>query len=132
MSTPKLILVPMQESYLGVIGNNSLSNKLNGPMGAYRFNNFNNVHKVSVLYKINGAAYNYLMAFYRTAICFGSLPFLSDLKIQKTDIEEYLVKLIPNTFKLTSVSDCYVVNAELEVLPNAVEDDQTTIDSWSN
>jgi hypothetical protein len=71
------------------------------------------------------------MAFYRTEIDYGSLPFTIDLKgVDGAALGTYTARLAPGSLRLTAfLGNLYQVEATLEVTPATVDAsaDATTI-----
>jgi hypothetical protein len=121
MSLSELLLVVDKESYNVKPGNNVLSTKLEGGASRTRLDKIGATHSVNVQWKTNRKGYTYLMAFYRTTIKQGSLPFLIDLLVDSDIAEQYEAKIEPGTLTLAShTGETYIVTATLEVVPKTV------------
>jgi hypothetical protein len=122
MSTPALLLPPDQGDYSFDEGyDTTVSVQLDGGAGRYRADQLGATRKFKVRWSCDGLVnYNYLMAFYRTAIAFGSLPFTTELLLDSSAMQTYMCYVIPNTWRLESQSgNLFIVSAQLEVLPNS-------------
>lgn len=119
MGTPALTLNPDQANYVAPQGHTVVSTMLDGGASRYRADQQGAVSLVVVEWTCNATNYNYLLAFYRTAIAFGSLPFTISLILDSNIPQVYVARFVPDTFGLTSTSgQTYIVGATLEVTPN--------------
>jgi hypothetical protein len=117
------LLVRPRIRYSGPFGNNVLSTELDGGAGRYRLDKIGAVHQVSVQWQLTHKAYTYLMAFYRTEIDFGSLPFTISLSLDSGTPATYTAHIVPGTFKLDAyLIGLYQVSATLEVIPQALDE----------
>jgi hypothetical protein len=115
------LLVHPKIRYSAAFGNNVLSTELDGGAGRYRLDKIGAVHQVSVQWQLTHKAYSYLMAFYRTEIAFGSLPFEIDLSLDTGPSTTYTAHIVPGTFELSAYRiGLYEVSATLEITPAAV------------
>lgn len=120
MPLPQLLLPPDQESYQFSVGENNVAVKLAGGASRFRADQLGNVFDVDVQWSCNKKNYEYLNAFYRTAISYGSLPFTIDLLLEDGTMRAYTAHFQPDTFKLAlQKGDLYIMTATLEVLPDA-------------
>lgn len=102
-------------------GNNAVMVELEGGAGRYRLDKIGTTHRAPVMWVLEAQAYNYLMAFYRTEIDFGSLPFTINIKsVDAAASTTYTARIIPGTFKLAAYhGGVYEVAATLELTPQA-------------
>jgi hypothetical protein len=121
------LLVHPRIRYSAQFGNNVLSIELDGGAGRYRLDKIGAAHQVSVQWQLTYKAYSYLMAFYRTEIDFGSMPFEIDLSLDSGPSATYTAHIVPGTFKLDAyLIGLYQVSATLEITPatvNTIEDE---------
>lgn len=88
-----------------------------GP-SAIRLDRYNTPSRVSVSWNVGPADYNYLVAFYFTAIREGALPFLLDVVLDDPEVRQLEAVLIPGSFVLEGIDGLtYHVRAEAEVTP---------------
>lgn len=114
----KLSLAPDENGYTANDGEGSLSSKLDGGASKYRKTYMNAPTKVTCQWTCNASDYAYLRTFYNIHE-YGTKPFLMDLVMHTPYLDEYEVRFIANTFRLTKVQgDSYIVRADLEVIPN--------------
>ncbi len=74
--------------------------------------------RVNVRWKVRGADYSRLMAFYRTATEGGSLDFTVPLMLESTAVEDHLVSMVPGSMQSSALSGGSMeVSAVLEVEP---------------
>ena len=122
MALPKLWLRPVRDDYNVTPGNTVVSTQLDGGASRQRKDQAGATAIVPVSWILGPADYDYIQAFYRTAIDEGSLPFLLDLLWEKSTPIEYTVQIVPSTFQLTKQEGlAYFVSATLEVFPNPVD-----------
>ena len=115
------LLVRPRTNYSGPFGNNVLSTELDGGASRYRLDKIGVPHRVLVQWMLTSKAYTYLMAFYRTEIDFGSLPFTIALSLDSKTSATYTAHIVPGTFKLDANRiGLYQVSATLELTPQAV------------
>lgn len=120
MSTPALLLPPDQANYVAPFGHTVLSAQLEGGASRFRQDQLGAVFLLAVQWTCDAFNYNYLMAFYRTAISYGALPFTIGLLLDSGAIQTYTAHFVPDTFGLTSQSgNTFIVGATLEVIPNS-------------
>lgn len=118
----KLLVSPKIEGFAVDFGSNALRTELDGGAGRCRLDKIGAAHQVQVQWILLAQAYDYLMAFYRTEIDYGSLPFEIDLKaVDGSALGTYTARLIPGTMKMTAfLGSAYQVSATLEITPAAV------------
>jgi hypothetical protein len=115
----KLLVSPKYDGYQLQPGPNVISTKLDGGPARYRLDCIGNTHEASVQWTLTMQGFNYLMAFYRTEIAYGSLPFEIDLKaIDGAELGTYIAHIVPGTFQMVGVeNDVIHVQATLELTP---------------
>lgn len=119
----KLELRPDQTQYLVAFAGDGIRSQLDGGAGRYRRGIRFNWHMVTVQWTLTPAKFDYLMAFRRTAIADGSIPFDIDLILDSEDILTYKAYIIPESFQLVAYSGLgFTVTAQLEVEPKAPDD----------
>lgn len=131
----KLLKAPDSSSYGVQFGKEVERAQLDGGAGRYRKDIFNASFMIPVIWICDPEEYTYLMAFYRTATKRGSLSFTVDLIIDSSELTEYEVHIVPETFGLTSQrGHTYIVGATLEakqpVNPSETGDDNDIIDAY--
>jgi hypothetical protein len=102
-----------------------------GP-SAIRLDFYNTPSRVSVSWNVGAADYNYLVAFYFTAIREGALPFLMDVVLDDPLVRQLQAMLVPGSFVFDGVNGMtYRVRAEVEVSPIRLSDsDELMIDMF--
>lgn len=115
----KLTLPPDQQGYSFAAGSTNISTELDGGAARYRTDKLGAAMKFPVQWTLSKKNYNFLMAFYRTQLNYGVLPFTIDLILDSGDLQTYTCHFVPDTFGLTSqVGATYVIGATLEVIPD--------------
>jgi hypothetical protein len=117
----KLLVNPTFAAFSAQFGANALSTELDGGAGRYRLDKIGSAHKAQVQWMLTAKAYNYLMAFYRTEIDYGSLPFTIDISgVDAAALTTYTAHIVPGTLSLTAcLGDMYQMSATLEITPLA-------------
>lgn len=119
MPLPSLSLNPDQANYVAPEGHTVVATQLDGGASRFRADQLGGVSLVTVQWTCNATNYNYLLAFYRTALSYGSLPFTISLILDSNVPQTYTAHFVPDTFGLTSTSgQTYIVGATLEVVPD--------------
>jgi len=127
---PVLAIPPDQSGYKAKYGKTVVSAQLDGGAGRYRADQLGASFTVDVKWTVNLTNFNYLSAFYRRAVAFGSLPFTIALMIDNGSMNNYQAYFVPDTFQLASQTGLqYVISATIEVMPNAAYagDDDTIL-----
>jgi hypothetical protein len=112
---------PSFAGFSAQLGSNTLSTELDGGAGRYRRDKIGAAHKVQVQWALTEQGFDYLMAFYRTEIDYGSLPFTIDIAgVDAAALTTYTARFMgaPSSVCL---GDVYQVSATLEVAPLAVD-----------
>lgn len=118
MTLSKLTLIPDSSSYSATPGNGVVRSTTSGGPSRTRLDVLGAPAAVHVKWLLGPEGYEYIMAFFRTAVMQGSLPFLVDLLLDSSAVSEYEAKFIPGTLGLVEQSGLlYVVEADLEVMP---------------
>lgn len=119
----KLLVNPAISGYSVNFGSNVISTKLDGGASRYRLDKIGDTHDVQVQWTLEAQAYDYLMAFYRTEIDYGALPFTIDLKaVDGSALGTYTAHLRPGTLRMTNfLGTIYQVSATLEIQPATVD-----------
>lgn len=119
MSLPVLLLPPDQSNYAAPEGHTTVSTILDGGASRFRADQLGGAFLVTVQWTLDLTNFNYLKAFYRTAVNYGSLPFNIDLLLDSGAMQTYVAHFVPDTFGLTSQSgQTFVVGAILEIIPD--------------
>lgn len=122
MPLPKCLVPPDRTNYTTVEGKTTVAIQLEGGASRYRADQLGATALVTVAWIVGGADYDYLKAFYRSAIALGSLPFLIDLVLDSQLPVEYTAFIVPDTFKLSSqMGNAYSLDATLEVVPLPID-----------
>jgi len=119
MPLPVLLLKPSRESYAADAGNNVVSIELSGGPSRMRLDMVGAPYRVNAQWVCDAFRYDYLQAFYRSSIQYGSLPFTLDLRLDYTETLAYTARVVPGTWRLGSLNgELSLISAQLEVLPN--------------
>lgn len=118
----KLSLIPDQENYSIQDGVTAIYAKLEGGAGRLRKDYLHAPAIVTMQWTCDEVEFDYLRTFYRTT-SEGTEPFLMDLILHGSDFTEHECRIVPKTFKTSSVkAKTYRVQAQLEVLPLPPDD----------
>jgi hypothetical protein len=118
MSLPQLQLVPQSSGYAAAHGKQVVSTELDGGAARYRLDVLGMTAKVNVQFQLSDVGYNYLMAFYRTKVSYGSLPFQIQLLLDSSTLTWYTATFIPGSLQLAQQEGLvYIVRGQLEVVP---------------
>lgn len=124
----KLMLIPESSSYKVDFNDGNVSVKLSGGRSRVRKQSIHNSNRVDVSFALTTDEYRYLMAFYRSVINRGALPFLMDIVTETSELVTHKVMMVPNSFKLSSQKGyTYYVSFTVEAEPleeNAEKDKQ--------
>jgi len=115
----KCILAPNHSSYSVADGVEVGRVQLAGGMGRYRRAIVGATSTVDVSWIVTGREYEYLRAFYKTAVAEGSRRFLVDLILDGPVAAEHEAMFLPDYgMPLRSkAGNVFTVSAQLEVLP---------------
>ncbi len=118
MTLPKLILDMDASSYTATFGDEMVSVQVAGGPSRVRRDFVGTPTIVAAQWVLSDIEYQYLMAFYRTVLVMGTLPFLMDMIIDYAEIGEFTCRLSPGTLLLNQkLGDSYMVQAQIEVTP---------------
>lgn len=124
----KLYLRPESSDYAVGPSNAFLQTKLDGGASRFRKDRTGNARLVEVSWLCDREQYDYLESFFDTTIDEGSLPFLIDLIIEKSELKEYTAHFIPDSKQLDGIQGfAYSVSAQLEVLPTPIDNEANAI-----
>lgn len=129
---PTLPLPPDQSGYQVQDGTTTIAVKLDGGGSRVRSDQLGAAFTITVQWTLNLKNFNYLRAFYRTAVNFGALPFFLDLMLDSGAMQTYLCRFLPGTFNLISQSGAtWVQGATIEAMPDAslTPDDATILEN---
>lgn len=98
----KLLLSPDQDSYTVTEGEDTIATKVGGGQPRMRRDLLNADSKVEVQFTVNPTEYQYIRAFYNYTNR-GADQFLIDLIVETGELREYIARIIPGSWKLTSV-----------------------------
>jgi hypothetical protein len=118
MSLPSLELSPDSSGYtIPTFGETNIATELDGGAPRIRADKQGAVSTIAVQWSCSKHNYDYLMAFYRTAINNGADPFELDLILDTATPDTYVAQFVPGTLQLSSQEGLtYVVQAQLYVL----------------
>jgi hypothetical protein len=124
----KLAIKPNANGYRVKRPNNDvLSVSLAGGASRQRLDRLGTPSIVSVSWMADEYGYQYLTAFFNTAVKQGSLTFLCDLVLDKPYLTEHVCRYVPGTFSLDStIAFVFNCSAQFEVLPQAIDSDFDT------
>lgn len=115
----KLKLIPDSEGYLVEHPDIVIHTQLSGGAGRYRRDKLGATYPVTVQWTLDPVEYNALVGFYQNVTKQGVLPFLIDLVIENSNLEEYAARFVPLSFRLLEQKGLmYKVGATLAVTPN--------------
>lgn len=115
---PVLLLPPDQTNYQTLLGESAVATKLAGGASRFRADQLQVANTVQLQWDCNKYNYSYLMAFFRTATQYGSLPFLFDLINDHGKTQTYTCRLMPGTIGIdTTQGEEIIVKAVLEIAP---------------
>jgi hypothetical protein len=125
----KLLVNPTLTGYGVQFGENVIRTQLDGGAGRYRLDKIGASHEARVQWTLEAQGYNYLMAFYRTEIDYGSLPFTIDLRAaDESDLGTYTARILPGSLAMSGyLGNLYRVQATLELTPRTISGDEATI-----
>lgn len=126
----ELLVRPTLAGFGVAFGDSVITTKLDGGASRTRLDKVGATHEVQVQWMLEATGYNYLMAFYRTEIDFGSLPFTIKMKsIDKASLETYTAKFASPPSLTAFYGTIFQVSAMLEITPLAHDEsaDQTLI-----
>lgn len=126
MTLPKLYLSPLIQGYTYDPQSEIISVMLDGGSPRKRRDKIGSYGSVSCTFTLESLQYDYLMAFYRTKIKSGALPFRMDIKTDDAELLEHECFIREGSLKLTQTrGDLFFVSMQLEVKPitrNETED----------
>jgi hypothetical protein len=126
----KLLVNPTLAGFGVGFGENVIRTKLDGGAGRYRLDKIGSTHEARVQWVLEAQGYDYLMAFYRTEIDYGSLPFTIDLRAaDESNLGTYTARIVPGSLAMSGyLGNLYRVQATLELTPRTISGDQDAID----
>lgn len=93
--------------------------QLSGGAGRYRQDKLGATYQVTAQWTLDPTEYAAMVGFYQNITKQGVLPFLIDLVIEDSKLEEYAARFAPLSFRLLEQSGLmYKVGATLVVTPN--------------
>jgi hypothetical protein len=124
MPLPKLHLTAPEDNYSFQDGESVLRAQVGAGPSRSRLDMLGAPIMLSVTLVLDGTGYQYWRAFYRSQIAEGSLPFIMDLIIDRPELEEHEVKLIPGSSGLGARrGEAYQVPLQLEVRMPVIDAD---------
>ncbi len=115
----KLKLLPDREGYMVEHPDVIIHTQLSGGMGRYRQDKLGATYQVTAQWTLDPVEYAAMVSFYQNITKQGVLPFLIDLVIEDSKLEEYAARFAPLSFRLLEQSGLmYKVGATLIVTPN--------------
>lgn len=126
MTLPKLYLSPLIDGYNYSPQNEVISVMLDGGSPRKRRDKIGSYGSVNCNFTLEGLQYDYLMAFFRTKIKSGALPFRMDIKTEDAELLEHECFMKSDSLKLNRTNgSVFFVTMQLEVKPitrNETED----------
>jgi hypothetical protein len=122
----ELALPPDQSGYALTMSSGVIMTELDGGRPRIRRDVIGESHRVRVQWTLCRDSYDFMLAFYRTAIDRGALPFLATLLIDDRMPAKYECTMQPGSFSMGNHSGHrFVISATLFVVPRAdtAEDD---------
>jgi hypothetical protein len=120
MTLPKLLLSPTIQGYGYSPQNEVISIQLDGGSPRKRRDKIGAYGSVNCNFILSSTQYRYFMAFYRTKIKSGALPFRMDIKTDDAELLEHECFIKDDSVKLTSArGDLFFLSLNLEVKPIA-------------
>jgi|GEM_PF-5648579 len=114
----KLLLVPLIQGYSYAPKDEVVSIDLDGGAPRKRLDKLGSYGDVNCQFILDGDQYRYFMAFYRTRIKSGALPFTIDLKTEDAFLVEHEALIKKNSLKLTQhKANLFYISLGLEVKP---------------
>lgn len=121
MPLPKFDITLSQEEYsVGDPDSVIMSRVSSGPARTRR-DMINAAMPVAVGAYLDADEYDYWCSFYRTIIEEGALPFIMDLKVDSSVIEEHEVKIVPGSKSMRPRGDLFEIRFDLQVKRNLSE-----------
>lgn len=132
----RFLIPPNAASYAVEFGEENIRTQLDGGLGRYRKDIANPSDMVNCSWNLTPQEYKYAMAFWRSQTAKGADPFQIELIVENENLGERLVRIMPNTWKLTGQAGLtYFLSAQLEIMPIIDEDqaaeDATTIEDYN-
>jgi hypothetical protein len=131
----KLPITPLQAGYDATPGNEALSVALAGGPSRTRRDFIGAVAIVNAEWVLTPFEQQYMQAFFRTATTHATEPFLIDLVLDDFPLQEYQVKFVPGTFRITGVtggSTSCAAQLEVVPLPDDAAYDNSVMDSYES
>lgn len=117
MTLPKLMLVPQEKGFSYQTPDEVLETIMDGASPRKRFNKVGELGEVNCNLILTPFEYEYFMAFYKTKIKTGVLPFLMDLKTESSTLSEHTCFFKENSLKFSPFGTLYKVDFSLKVKP---------------
>lgn len=115
---PVMALTPSLDGYAVQRGPSVLRSQPGFGPSAFRLDRFNTASRMTVGWNVGPADFDYLMAFYYTAIAEGALPFRIESVLDHPDPRQLKAKLVPGSFGLGSIKGMtFSVRADIDVQP---------------
>jgi hypothetical protein len=115
---PVMALTPSLSGYAVQRGDTLLMSRPGMGPSATRLDRYNTPSVMSVEWNVGPADFDYLMAFYFTAVAEGALPFLIDSVLDHPDVRRLRAKVLPGSMSVRGVKGLtYSVSASVEVVP---------------
>jgi hypothetical protein len=119
---PKLNLCPLQNGYSFTLSEEAIATVLRGGKPRIRQDIIGAWKVVNVSWNLDMFKYDYFMAFYRSSINHGTLPFDIDLIVDNASLAEYTAQFIPGSISIPEISGGRrVITAQLFVKPLAID-----------
>jgi len=119
----KFKYVPLQAGYTGETSSGVISQKLDGGAERNRRASKNNWSSVSCAFKFDELGYQYVQAFYRIWQRSPSKPFLVEMFLDDSEVQDYECLFVPDSVKLNSKNGLiYNVSIQFSVKPMKVNE----------
>jgi hypothetical protein len=107
-------ITPSRFSY-SVTSQDGISVNHDGPRSRIR-RGVANTRRVQASWNVNEIGYQYLRAFFRSAIKEGSEPFIAKIQFEDDTVTLHKAQIVPGTFNTTAVNgSSFTVEAEMNV-----------------
>lgn len=130
MSLPKMRLCPAQASYNLSMPQDEIVGTTAGGAPRTRLDMIGGWLTANISFIVSPEDYNYFWVFYRSAIKFGSMPFLIDLKTDRSECEEHTVRFVPNSVVPISSVNGRVITITAQIYVKPIPHDSAFDEAW--
>lgn len=128
---PFLPFIPDKSSYVYNINRDVVEVELDGGLARRRRDIAGSASRIECTWFLLPGEYQYFMAFYRSQLKRGAIPFLIELLLEQPYLEEIKASFRANTLSVKQIGLSYEVSAELEAVPNTDNDyDEMVLDFY--